>query len=39
MGQAGGESFRMRGVGRGKHDRSRRYPLFGQAVMHVGGRQ
>jgi hypothetical protein len=39
MGQAGGESLRMRGVGRGKHSRSRRYPLLGQAAMHVVGRQ
>ncbi len=39
MGQAGGESLRMRGVGRGKHGRSRRDALLSPAVVHVGGRQ
>lgn len=36
MRQAGGESLRMRGVDRGKHGRSRRDTLLGQAVMHIG---
>ena len=39
MGQAGGESLWMCGVGRRKHSRSRRHALVGESVMHVVGRQ
>ena len=39
VGQAGGESFRMRGIGRSEHGRPRGDPLLGPAVMHIGGRQ
>ena len=39
MRPASGEPFRVRGVGRGEHDRSRRHALLSQAVMHVGWRQ
>src|SRR5262245_33426348 len=36
---AGGEAFRVRGVGRGEHDGARGDPLLGPAVVHVSGRQ
>ena len=39
MGRPGGESFRVRRVGRREHGRSRSYALIGQAVMHIRGRQ
>ena len=39
MGQAGGEAFRMRGIGRGEHGHSRPDALLGQAMMNVGRRQ
>jgi len=35
VGQAGGEAFRVRGVGRGEHGRPRGNALLGQSVMHV----
>ena len=36
---AGGEAFRMRGVGRGEHGRSRRHALPRPAVVNVGRRE
>ena len=36
MGQAAGESFRVRRVGRGEHGRPLGDTLLGQTVMHVG---
>jgi hypothetical protein len=39
VGQASGESFRVRRVSRGEHGRPHRDALLGQAVMDVGRRQ
>ncbi len=39
MRPAGGEAFRVRGVGRGEHEGSRGHALLGHAVMHVSGRE
>ena len=39
MGQAGGESLRMRGICRGEYGGARRDALLGQTVMHVGRSQ
>jgi len=39
VGQAAGESFRVRRVGRSEHGRPRGDALLGRAVMHVGGSQ
>jgi hypothetical protein len=38
VGKAGGEAFRVCGVGRGEHENPLGHALFGQAVMHIGGR-
>ena len=39
MRPAGGEAFRMRGVGRGEHEGPRGHAQLGHVVMHVGGRE
>ena len=36
MGDAGGEAFRVRRIGRGEYDRPRNDALLRQAAMHVG---